>query len=129
MALGQRNKKVESDKAFIQKWKISTFSFIMHIKPLTDLLQTMVMVAASSLSGSFGDSYHNIPLCELNKYWITSTAYLFYSVRHAASKKRQKLTTIYIEFWVLQVLPRKCSVWNIPWFSPVCDVYSCTVFP
>lgn len=40
----------------------------MHIKTLTDLLQNMIMVAASSLYGFFGDSHHSIPVCELNKY-------------------------------------------------------------
>lgn len=52
----------------MKNFKISKISFIMHIKPLPDLLQNMVMVAASSLPGFLGDSCHNIPLCELNKY-------------------------------------------------------------
>lgn len=67
----------------------------MHIKLLTDLLQNMVMVAASSLSGFFGDTYHNIPLCELNKHLLLI---YFVLLRHATYKKVQKLTTIYIEF-------------------------------
>lgn len=40
----------------------------MHINPLPDLLQNMMMVAVSSLYGSFGNSHHSIPVYELNKY-------------------------------------------------------------
>lgn len=37
-----------------------------HIKTLTGLLQNTIMVAASSLCGFCGDSYHGIPVHELN---------------------------------------------------------------